>query len=92
MNRRSTDYQVIPSIIIHDTPSSIATHVHEAAHCYDQAYTEALVEFEGFVVKSVQDAAKLDHLSNNAVVLFRRYLTARVDYKMLTSPIDRSAQ
>lgn len=90
MNRRSTDFQAIP---LTHTPVSniIATHVHEAAHNYDEAYTEALVEFEGFVVKSVQDAAKLDVLANDAVVLFRRYLAARVDYKMLTSPIDRSA-
>lgn len=66
-------------------------HVAAAARNYDLAYTEALVEFEGFVVQSVADAAKLDLLANDAVNLFKRYLAARVDYKMITSPIDRSA-
>lgn len=86
---RETFHAIKPAI---DAPATNtpATHIHEAARCYDQAYTEALVEFEGFVVQSVSDAAKLDQLANDAAVLFRRYLTARIDYKMITSPIDRS--
>lgn len=92
MNRRSTDYQAIPAPDYDSSSVTVATHVYEAAHCYSQAYLQALAEFEDFVVQSIADAIKLDVLANDATVLFRRYLTARIDYKMITSPIDRSAQ
>lgn len=91
MNRRSTDFQAIP--VVNDLPSNtIALHIDEAGSNYYKAYMSALVEFEDFVVQSIQDAAKLDQLTNDTIILFRRYLTARIDYKMYTSPIDRSVQ
>lgn len=69
---------------------TVSTQVSSAAHNYKLAYMEVLEEFEGLAVQSVEDVVKLDRLTNDAAILFRRYLTARVDYKMVTAPIDRS--